>query len=86
MIESILHGQLLRLLQLSMHEVTSADAKPQELGPIKVMVNGAEATTMIDTGSPVTIVSLEFVMEVMAQGKEKYHTIADWKRETLNKF
>ena len=51
-----------------MHTVAAVGKEPKhQLGPViftTIEVNGVPAKTLIDTGSPATIISLEFVLNV----------------------
>ena len=52
----------------------------------KVLVNGIPTQELIDTGSPATVVSLEFVLDVFVKEKEEHKTPAQWREETFEKF
>ena len=59
------------------------------LGPAvfaAVGVNGVETKALVDTGSPATIVSLDFVMTVFARQRKREVTPAQWREETIKKF
>jgi hypothetical protein len=59
------------------------------LGPTiytKVCVNGVPAKTLIDTGSPATIISLEFVMSIMMGERRKTQSREQWKIDTLKRL
>ena len=59
-----------------------------ELGPTvvaPVKVNGVSTTALVDTGSPATIISLAFVMQVLVDGRSD-ETPEQWKKETYAKF
>jgi hypothetical protein len=66
--------------------VLQAQGKPDKvpLGPILtawINFEGTDTKALIDTGSPVTIVSLEFAMEALAKQKKSDQTPDDWKKE-----
>ena len=64
-------------------------AEDGQLGPsvtAKVLVNGIPTQALIDTGSPATVVSLEFVLNVFVKEKEEHKTPARWREETFEKF
>ena len=55
-----------------------AELGPTITAPIKV--NGMTTKALVDTGSPVTIASLAFMMKVLLQEREQYATAQDWSR------
>ena len=71
--------------------VLQAQGKPDKvpLGPILtawINFEGTDTKAVIDTGSPVTIVSLEFAMEALAKQKKSDQTPDDWKKEVQQEF
>ena len=55
------------------------------LGPtvfVEVGVNGAKTMTLVDTGSPATIISLDYVMQVWASRRDYSVPIKQWRKET----
>ena len=59
------------------------------LGPsvyTEVSVNGVPTRTLLDTGSPATIVSLEFVMSVMVGERKEGQSKEQWKIDTLRRL
>ena len=59
------------------------------LGPsltTQVYVNGVPAETLIDTGSPATVISLEFVLQSFAKTKPEGQSPSEWREETRRKF
>ena len=63
--------------------------KDSHLGPsvmAKVCVNGVPTSALIDTGSPASVVSLEFVLDVFVKGKRDHQTPAQWREETSARF
>lgn len=53
-----------------------------KLGPTptaRVQLEGAEAEALLDTGSPVSIVSLQFLLEVLAKQRQKDRSPAAWR-------
>ena len=52
----------------------------------EISVNGIPTRTLIDTGSPATIISLQFVMTVMVAEKKDGQTREQWKADTLKKL
>ena len=74
----------------AIHNVVSEDCESRaKLGPTvlaKVKVNGVAMNTLVDTGSPVTIISLGSAMEAMATKRGKYSSAEEWREETLKQF
>ena len=59
-----------------------------ELGPsitADVELEGIPIKALLDTGSPVTIVSLEFITEALLKKRPQRQTIEDWKAEFWGK-
>ena len=57
------------------------------LGPtvtVMVGVNGVNTEALIDTGSPVTIISLSFAMQVLRNDLQSYSSIEEWKQEMFS--
>ena len=73
-----------------MHTVAAAGKEPKcQLGPViftTIEVNGVPAKTLVDTGSPATIISLEFVLDVFAKNRSPQQTAAQWQVETQKRF
>jgi len=73
-----------------MHQVAATEQGSEpKLGPTvfaEVAVNGVPTRALIDTGSPATIISLDFAMRVLTQGRKEGQTPLHWKEETLKKF
>jgi hypothetical protein len=64
---------------------TACDGRPH-LGPVDVEVNGVKTTALVDTGSPATIISLDFVLHILADKRDRSLTSAQWRESTLRKF
>ena len=61
----------------------------KKLGPAvytEVHVNGVPTRALVDTGSPATIISLDYVMDLLAAQRTPQQTPAQWEEETLKKF
>ena len=57
------------------------------LGPtITSIVNGISTEALVDTGSLVTIISLDFAMIVTAKERNKFKSVEEWQDTTLKKF
>ena len=64
--------------------VVTAESGPR-LGPtvyVPVAVNGVSTDALVDTGSPATIVSLEFTLKVLRQTRPEDQTDAQWIEST----
>ena len=60
-----------------------------KLGPTvfaPVAVNGVTARALVDRGSPATIISLDFVLKILAGEKAPEQTVQQWKEHTHKKF
>ena len=72
------------------HNVTSDGGHAgTNLGPTvmaKLEVNGVKTEALVDTGSPVTIVSLAFAMHVLSKDHGLYSSVEEWKQEMMKKF
>lgn len=53
---------------------------------VDVSVNDVRTPALVDTGSPATIISLDFVLKILADQRNRSLTPAQWKQETLKKF
>jgi hypothetical protein len=51
-----------------------------------ISVNGVSTEALVDTGSPATIVSLEFVLRVLRKNRTKNQTNDQWMELTREKF
>ena len=73
-----------------MHKVTSSEqGRKSRLGctvVAQVEVNGMPTEALIDTGSPATIISTDFVMEVLAKERDQYQSKEDWQAAILKRF
>ena len=66
-----------------MHGVTSSDVSGK-LGPVLtsiVEVEGEPVEALLDTGSPVTIISLEWLLQLLAKQHHKDQSPNEWKAE-----
>ena len=79
-----LHAAELEAPAATIHQVMSENSSlGKKLGPTimtKVLVNGSEALAMVDTGSPVSIVSLQFAIEALAKAKENHMPVEEWRK------
>ena len=59
-----------------------ADQPKTKLGPIlmaPVSINGLMRNALVDTGSPCTIISLDFAMEVLKLTRPFFPSLEEWK-------
>lgn len=59
------------------------------LGPsvlAEVSVNGVPTQALVDTGSPATVISLDFLLGILVKERSKQQTPAEWRKATLAKF
>ena len=74
----------------TMHGVTfSSPCHQTQLGPTivtTVQMNGVPSNALIDTGSPATIISLKFAMEVLSTERGKYNSPQEWKEAMASRF
>ena len=74
----------------TMHGIVSEGSERNaQLGPIptaKVKLEGSETEALLDTGSPVTIVSLQFLLEALAKQKRSDQSPDDWRQMVEKRF
>lgn len=75
--------EAMKKLSATMHRVTpdSEQCESVVLGPIpytEVEFEGRSVKALIDTGSPVTIVSLEFSLRALANQRQPSQPSAEW--------
>ena len=66
----------------TVYGVVTSEKKSTNLGPtisISAMVNGVPTEALVDTGSPVTILSLKFAMLVLSQEQKQFPSKEEWK-------
>ena len=72
---------LLEQVAATMYSITGeACGTAVELGPVptaEVMLEGEPVVALLDTGSPVTLVSLEFLLQVLAKRKPHEQTLEE---------
>ena len=69
-----------------MHGVTSSDVSGK-LGPVltsKVEVEGEPMEALLDAGSPVTTISLEWLLQLLAKQHQKDQSPNEWKANVKN--
>ena len=67
----------------TMHVLTGKDRDGSSLGPtptVEVLFEGFPTRALLDTGSPVTVVSLSFVLQALAKQRKEGQTPTEWKR------
>jgi hypothetical protein len=50
-----------------------------------IHVNRVPTQALIDTGSPATVVSLEFLLDIFDKEKTEQHSPAEWRMESFMK-
>ena len=72
------------------HGVTSSDeTTPTKLGPViysEVKVDGMKMTALIDTGSPMTLMSLKQAVQMLALKKGDFNSLQEWKETMMARF
>ena len=66
----------------TVHGVMTSEKKSDNLGPtitVSATVNGVPTEALVDTGSPVTILSLMFAMSVLSQEQIQFPSKEEWK-------
>ena len=52
------------------------------LGPVPIhemLVSGIRMKILVDTGSPATVISLDHALDILAQDRPRYESLAQWK-------
>ena len=65
------------------------EANGPVLGPVisvEVMLEGHSVKALLDTGSPVTIASIECVLDAFAKQRTPKQSVEEWKQVVQNKF
>ena len=71
----------------TMHGITTG--QKGSLGPIvqmSISVNGLPTQALLDTGSPASIMSLKFALEILKQDRPKFDDLNQWKRYALSRL
>jgi len=71
----------------TMHGITTG--QKGSLGPIVQMstnVNGRPTQALLDTGSPASILSLSFALQILKQDRPKFDDLDQWKRYALSRL
>ena len=66
----------------TVHGVVTCEKKSDNLGPtitVSATVNGVSTEALVDTESPVTILSLKFAMSVLSQEQKQFPSKEEWK-------
>ena len=67
----------------------SDETTPKGLGPAvysEVTVNGVKVTALVDTGSPVTIMSLKKAVQILATRKGEFNSPQEWRERMMEQF
>lgn len=84
--------QRLRELEMkaALNQMASLEGEDQScLGPtvfVDVIVNGVKTAALVDTGSPATIISLDYVMKILASQRDPSIPVKQWKEQILQQF
>ena len=74
----------------TMHSIIpTAENTSAELGPVlttKLSLEGSPVNALLDTGSPVTIVSLEFLLQALAKQRKPEQSPSSWKAEVERRW
>ena len=72
------------------HNVSpTPESKECTLEPLMIVqmgVNGVLTDALVDTGSPATIVSLKFILQVLGDSKDRQQTSEEWRKKTIERF
>ena len=74
----------LSLVAATMHVLTGKDRDGSSVGPtptVEVLFEGVPTHALLDTGSPVTIVSLNFVLQALVKQRNESQTPTEWEQE-----
>ena len=66
-----------------------SDSKTVQLGPTvyaDLEFEGCRVNALVDTGSPATIVSLDFLLDSLTKGRAKEQTPTEWKSEVRRRL
>ena len=73
-----------------MHGITSSSSTGNvQLGPVltaKIAVEGEIIKALLDTGSPVTIIQLEALLEILAKQCRPDQTVSEWRTVTESRL
>ena len=76
--------------EATMYGVTfSEETMPTKLGPVvysEVVVDGMKMNALIDTGSPVTLMSLKQAVQMLALRKGDFNSPQEWKKTMMARF
>ena len=77
--------EALERVSATMYSISSkASGDGVQMGPVptaEVELEGQQVQALLNTGSPVTIVSLEFLLQVLAKNRRAGQSPTDWKKE-----
>ena len=67
----------------------NSESKDPALGPsihVEVLLEGHPVKALVDTGSPVTIVSISCLLDILEKLKNSNQTMDEWKQQVQSKF
>ena len=73
----------------TMHGITCPEQLGVKLGlapTVEIMFEGTTVQALLDTGSPVTIVSAKFLFEALAKHRLPEQTIEEWKHSVRQRL
>ena len=75
---------------MAMNQMSTIECdRSPNLGPtvfVSVEVNGVNTSALVDTGSPATIISLEYILQILADQREQHVPLGQWKKQVLQRF
>ena len=75
---------------MAMNQMSTIECdRSPNLGPtvfVSVEVNGVNTNALVDTGSPATIISLEYILQILADQREQHVPLGQWKKQVLQRF
>ena len=77
---------LLEQVAATMYSITGESCGTGPVPTAEVMLEGEPVVALLDTGSPVTLVSLEFLLQVLAKRKPCEQTPEEWKHEVRKRL
>ena len=84
-----LSQRLQKLETRVLNTVTAERGESSCLGPsitAEIHVNGVPTCALIDTGSPATVISLDFVLDVFVKGRPQGQSPGEWGEVTMKEF
>ena len=77
-------------MAMAMNQMSKIECdRSPHLGPtvfVSMEVNGVNTNALVDTGSPATIISLEYILQILADQREQHVPFGQWKKQVLQRF